>query len=191
MMIVLLGIAIAAGSYYLGAEKSAVQEYPPNVYNDVYPEPVDDVKSVDNPVTPTSNVGAGSEQVNTENFNNQPGAVKSIQTNSSTSWTLAVDLLTHNPNWLPGVDSSGGFFINQNTMIRNLSVTNATKTYICGAGPDGNSTTADVLENTSSFLSSINANIKNKDYNSQFVGPTSYFDIKGTSIIAIYQQCLP
>lgn len=129
------------------------------------------------------------EESSMETFNNQPGAIKSIIAKENNQWVLAVDLLSRNPNWIPGVDSTGGFFINQNTKIRNLYVTIDTKTYNCGEGPDGNATSADVLINTSSFLSSIKADINNNT--NEFVGPTRYFDINENNIISIYEMCLP
>ena len=132
-----------------------------------------------------------SETSSTEVFNNQPGAIKSITDKDNNQWMLAVDLLSRNPKWLPGVDSTGGFFVNQNTKVRNLNVTNATKTYNCGTGPDGNESSADVLQNTSSFISAIQADKNKGNYNKEFFGPVRYFDINGTNITAIYEQCLP
>jgi hypothetical protein len=111
-----------------------------------------------------------------EVFNNQPGAIKSITTKGDNQWVLAVDLLTKNPNWIPGVDNTGEFFINQNTKIRNLNVTKDTKAYICGVDSEPN-----VLQDIVIFIS----NIQEVSYK------TAYFDINGTNITAIYQQCLP
>lgn len=117
-----------------------------------------------------------SEDSSSETFENQPGAIKSIKVNGINNWTLAVDLLSKNPNWLPGVDSTGEFFINQNPKIRNLNVTRDTKAYNCGFDMK-----PDVLVNTTTFIS----NIQKSSYK------TVYFDIKGTNITSIYQQCLP
>ena len=99
----------------------------------------------------------------------------------SNEWQLSVDLLTRNPKWLPGVDGTGGFFINQNPKIRNLLVTSATKTYKCGDGADGNGTTPDIQVDTSTYIQALQAD----SYKNRF------FDINGSNIVAIYDQCLP
>lgn len=120
-----------------------------------------------------------SEESSTETFKNQPGEIKSVKADGVNKWILAVDLLSHNPNWLPGVDSSGPFFINQNTKIRDLNITNTTKSYKCGNSADGN--IIPVLTNTSDFIKKIQLDsYKNR-----------YFDITGKNITAIYEQCLP
>lgn len=129
----------------------------------------------------TINSSSNSEESTTEVFTNQPGDIKSIATNGTNSWVLAVDLLSRNPNWIPGVDSSGPFFLNQNTQIRNLNLTNSTKVYNCGEGPDNNPTTADVIISNSDFVKDI----QSSEYKKR------YFDINRTNIVSIYQQCLP
>ena len=53
--------------------------------------------------------------------------------------------------------------------------------YVCGFGPDGNPTSADVSVNPDDFINKI----VSSDYK------TRYFDINGTNITAIYEQCLP
>ncbi len=137
-----------------------------------------------------NNTGENSSQ---EIFKNQPGAIKSITVRDNNQWVLAVDLLSGNPKWLPGVDSTGGFFINQNSKIRNLIVTQDTKTYDCGPGPDNNDTSADVLNATSSFIAEIKTDIDSGNYTikGQYGGPVRYMDINGSTITAIYAQCLP
>jgi len=117
-----------------------------------------------------------SEESSTESFKNQPGEVKSVKLDGNNKWVLAVDLLSSNPNWLPGVYSSGPFFLNQNTKIRNLNLTNLTKAYNCGGGSsDNNQTSVDV------FIKDIQSS----------EDKTRYFDIEGANILAIYEQCLP
>ena len=113
-----------------------------------------------------------------EVFKKQPGEIKSITVSGNDQWLLTVDLLSHNPDFLPGISS---YFINQNPKIRNLTVIKDTKSFICGAGPDKNDTTPDIAQNTSVFLS----NIEKREYK------TVYFDIQGSNISAMYQQCLP
>jgi len=111
-----------------------------------------------------------------EFFKNQPGEIKSIRIQSNNSWILDVDLLSSNPDWLPGVDSSGEYFVNRNPKIRSLNVTSTTKTYNCG--PD---TTPNVLQDASNFIQVI----QKGDYKNR------YFDINNTNITAMYEQCLP
>jgi hypothetical protein len=121
------------------------------------------------------------EEDESEIFQNQPGEVKSITNTGVNEWVLEVDLLTHNPNFLPGIND---FFMNQNSKIRNLNVNSSTQTYFCGAGPDNNDTTADIIQNTSNFIQYVQ-NMLNEGVKYY------YFDISGTEITAIYQQCLP
>ncbi len=121
---------------------------------------------------------------NTEVFNNQPGAIKSITVTENNQWVLAVDLLTRNPNWVGGDPSTGGFFINQNSQIRNLNVNSTTKTYKCV------NTTANLLTDASSFITYMQ-NVKKSWGQSNQADYTAYFDINGANIITIYEQCLP
>jgi|SRR3989338_782715 len=127
----------------------------------------------------------------------QPGAIKSIKAEGVNQWNLAVDILEHNPDFLPGVTD---FFINKNPSIANLTVTTGTKTYLCGAGPDGNETTPDVLENTGVYMIYVqNVINSNKSLVQQGIGgvenitdwATLYFDIDGVNVTSMYQQCLP
>jgi hypothetical protein len=130
-------------------------------------------------------IKVASENNTDEVFNYQPGAIKSIKVIGNNKWNLEVDLLSFNPDFLPGASGRDGeFFINQNIKIRNLNVTVNTKTYDCGAGHDNNDTTPDVVEGVSSFI----ANIQNMISEGE---ATAYFDIQGTEITAIYEQCLP
>jgi len=138
-------------------------------------------------ITPVS-----SEEASNEIFNNQPGAVKSIKAEGNNQWTLAVDLLTRNPKWLPGVDSNGGFFINQNPKIRNLTVTKDTKTYNCENPGPMPKAMPNSLQNA--FISEIQDTINRSKTEKGLIGEfgyTAYFDINGNTITAIYQQCLP
>jgi len=131
---------------------------------------------------------AGDEEV----FENSPGAIKSITLEGASEWVLEVDILTPNPEWLPGVNEH---FINQNTKIRTLSVTDKTKTYIC------NENNPNKLQTTTDFMQNIESNVgqAQSDIQHRIGGPielmtdwvTYYFDITGTDIIAIYYPCLP
>jgi hypothetical protein len=140
--------------------------------------------------TPTSTASETSTQ---EVFKNQPGAIRSLAVSGNNQWMFSVDLLSYNPHWLPGVDSTGRFFINQDPKIRNLTVTKNTKAYDCG-GPDGNGVKPGLLVDTSSFISQIQADINTGNYTvkkGQYGGPVRYLDITGSNITAMYQQCLP
>ena len=144
-------------------------------------------KQTDNNPLETT-VVSGGEDSTTEVFKNQPGAIKSITNQSDSQWLLSVDLLTRNTHWVPGGESD--FFLNQNPQIRSLLVTKETKTYEC------NGVNADALRNTSKFMSDIQVGMIKRDEESKKFGTkaydyTSYFDINGSNIIAIYQQCLP
>jgi len=141
-----------------------------------------------------------SEESNTEVFNQQGGAIKSIKANGTNKWVFAVDLLTHNPDWEPGVNDP---YLNQSTKIRNLNVTANTKTYGCESGPGGSGPNQAKIANTNtaSFVSDIQNSITRAkgDIKNRIGGPiesmtdwvTYNFDIKGADITAIYTQCLP
>ncbi|OIO29277.1 hypothetical protein COX93_01600 [Candidatus Nomurabacteria bacterium CG_4_10_14_0_2_um_filter_30_12] len=159
ILAIIIILIIGGIAYYLGIKNSLISQ---NIE-------VDNLKPVEN-----------SDEVDTEEppiefFHNQPGDIKSI-TKENNQWILAVDLLSRNPDWLPGVDSTGEFFINQNPKIRNLSVTENTKTYNCQQDVE-----ASFLMNTAIFIS----NLQKASYK------TVYFDINGTNVTAMYQQCLP
>lgn len=120
-------------------------------------------------------------------FKNQPGAIKSIKIEGNNQWTLAVDLLSINANWIPGVDSTGGPLLNQNTLIRNLTVTANTKTYNCGNSLVNTSSFITNLENTITRIKSERASGtagKMEDWT------TVYFDIDGSDVTAIHDNCI-
>jgi hypothetical protein len=129
---------------------------------------------------------------NSEVFKNQSGAIKSITDKGNNSWVLAVDLLSVNPIWIPGVDSP---YLNQSSKIRNLNVNSNTKTYNC------ENTRPDLLVNTKDFVASLQNRIAQVklDVKHRVGGPAEgmtdwtlvLFDITGTNITAMYQQCLP
>lgn len=141
--------------------------------------------------SPTTGLACGEDSLQ-EVFSNQPGAIKFLTPELGIRWVLAVDLLTHNPNFIPGETP---FFINQNTKIRNLIVTANTKTYNC------EDTKPSLLVNTSNYINDLQSSIirTKSELKYRVGGPielatdytTAYFDINGTNITAIYQQCLP
>ncbi|HQV64839.1 MAG TPA: hypothetical protein PKZ56_01250 [Candidatus Paceibacterota bacterium] len=106
----------------------------------------------------------------------KPAEVKSITKKSDSLWSISIDLLTPNPSWIPGDDSTGGPFINQNSRIRVLNVTAQTKTYSCNTN-----SYPDVVEDTSNFIDEI----EKGSYKIR------YFDTYGSDITSIYKQCLP
>jgi hypothetical protein len=118
------------------------------------------------------------EESPNEIFNRQPGEIKSV-TKRDQVWIVSVDLLTHNPKWLPGDDSRGEFFINQNNKLRDLTITNTTKAYACGSGSNGE--LINISEDIQVFMDTFNS----EGY------MTRYFDIVGTNVVSIYEQCLP
>jgi len=131
------------------------------------------------------------EESSTEVFNYTSGAVKSIKLDGTNEWILAVDLLSNNPKWIPGVDDR---WFNQNTKIRNLIVTKNTKTYTCGS--NGSS---DIPQEISIYMAEmqneISKNISDFKRIPRDEFMTDYllraFDINGSDIIAIYKICLP
>jgi hypothetical protein len=144
----------------------------------------------------TNNQVINSENPNQEVFRNQPGQIMSLK-NQLNGMIVDVDILSRNTKWLPGVDGAGQFFINQDPKIRNLNITPATRSYICGLGPDINETTADVLVDIKTFIEGQNIINKLNELIYLPIGqkrdnyPVYYFDINGSNIGAIYEQCLP
>ena len=116
-----------------------------------------------------------------EKWINTPAEIKSISVKNKITY-LSIDILSHNPKFLPGVTE---FFINQSTKLREVSINDDTKSYLCGAGPDGNDNTADVLVDTNNLLAAIQKKLSNKEYS------TYYFDINSNIVQSIYEQCLP
>lgn len=131
-------------------------------------------------ISPTNSerVSTPEESAN-EVFKKQPGKIGNLAPELGIRWVMNVDLLSYNPKWLPGVDSTGGQYINQNTKTRNLIATRDTKMYKCGNSTDGN--IISVLSDTDEFI----GNISKSDYKIRL------FDIAGTNITAMYEQCLP
>lgn len=123
----------------------------------------------------------------------QPGAIKNIKILSKEKWIIEIDLLIFNPKWLPGVDSTGGIFLNQNSEIKKLTIDYNTKKYKCSDGLDNNPTTPDVLIKTLDYISHIQKYLKkNKNATGHIVSDfIAYFDIDGDKIITVYDQCLP
>ena len=132
------------------------------------------------------------EDSTSEVFKNQPGAIKSVKSQGVNSWVLVVDLLSHNPKWLPGVDGTGGFFINQNTKIRQLTIDDLTVVKGCRFQQTTNGPASPVYDyGVKVFAEMVVSEISNAGKDGREFGYTAYFDINGTHIDTIYQQCLP
>jgi len=125
-----------------------------------------------------------------DKFKLQPGAILSIIVQNDSTWIFKINLLTRNPKWLPGIDSTGDFFLNLNKIV-NLTISNRSKTYKCvdRHKPESSSKTSDFIDKIQKTLDMY------KNESEKFGRKpniyTAYFDIDGTTIIAIYEQCLP
>lgn len=123
-------------------------------------------------------------------FRNQPGAIRFIeQIGEGEYWSLTVDLLSPNRAWIPGgSNEQGGFFLNQNTKLRDLTITADTAAYRC----DGPNATRRV--GAATFIDNVQDIIQRSKTDQGMVGEfgyTAYFDIDDTDILTIYEQCLP
>ena len=170
IIIIVLVVLVGVGVYVLSGKKV---------------EKITEPVASETPIVENQN---NEENSVSEIFKNQPGAIKTITNQNDGDWSLSIDLLTKNPNWRPGGETE--FFINQNPKVRSLLVTKDTKTYEC----DG--VNADAPRNTSNFIANIQAHMAKMEAESQKFGTkrydyTAYFDINGSNIIAIYEQCLP
>lgn len=111
-----------------------------------------------------------SEESTTEVFKNQPGYIKSITSKGNGLWSIAVDLVTTNPDFLPGV--VGPRFLNQNTKIRNLNINSTTK-IVPGCGQ--------VFVSNDGFMKDTLKMLPNAN--------PFYFDIKGGNISKMIESC--
>ncbi len=138
-------------------------------------------------------IGAMSlEASNSNTFTGQPVAIQSIVKQADGTWQFAIDLLSRNPNWLPG--GEGNFFLNLSPVVRHLAVTTATKTYACGGNPDDNNTSAGLLEPTVGYVAKLQSRLEQIQTETQVSVPqmvTAYMSADGTKITAMYEQCLP
>lgn len=116
-----------------------------------------------------------------EKWLNTPAEVKNVFVRDGVTY-LTIDILSRNPDFSPGVSA---FFINTNNQLREAIISGETKTYICGAGLDGNETTADNQTDTNGVITFI------KNLISLNQKAIYYFDIENNIVKNIYQQCLP
>ena len=132
------------------------------------------------------------EASHSNTFTGQPASIQSIVKQSDGTWQFAIDLLSRNPNWLPG--GEGNFFLNLSPVVRHLAVTTTTKTYACGGNPDDNNTSAGLLEPTAGYVAKLQSRLAQIQTETQASVPqmvTAYMSADGTKITAIYEQCLP
>jgi len=92
--------------------------------------------------------------------------------------TVILDFLARNPKWLPGNNSEGPFFLNDNPKLRDVLINNSTKAFAF-SGVSGAAIAPISVETTIS------------DLNSGSNSHIAYFDIEDGVITAIHQQCLP
>jgi len=125
-----------------------------------------------------------------DRFKYQPGAILSIKVQNDSTWIFNINLLTRNPNWLPGVNNTGDFFLNLNKIV-NLTISIKTKTYKCEdrCKPETSSKTSDFIDKIQKTLGKYKNDSEKFGRKSNIY--TAYFDIDGTTITAIYEQCLP
>jgi hypothetical protein len=116
-----------------------------------------------------------------ERWLNTPAEIKNVFIKDGVTY-LTVDILSRNLDFIPGVSD---FFINKNEQLREVAISAETKTYICGAGLDGNDTTADNQTDTKGVITFI------KNLISLNQKAIYYFDIENGVVQNIYQQCLP
>jgi hypothetical protein len=182
-LLVILAIAIVGGVTYVAVNKSktnTISDQEQQVAADNF-----DFQLFDEKNEPEKTSG-NTVDVTQEMFKNQPGGIKSIK-NTNGKYIVAVDILNPNTKWVPGSDTSGDFFINENLTLRNLEIDNSTIIKNCSMQQ---SDTASQFENNlKSFESRVNKAITEPDY-SKF-GYTAYFDITGSKVTTIYEQCLP
>jgi hypothetical protein len=117
----------------------------------------------------------------TEKWFNTPAEIKNVFVRDGVTY-LTIDILSRNPDFIPGVSD---FFINKNDQLREVIISRETKTYICGAGLDGNETTADNQTDTKGVITFIE-NLISLNQKAIY-----YFDIENNIVQNIYQQCLP
>ena len=120
----------------------------------------------------------------------QAGAILQIEPQNDSIWNLKIDLLERNPKWKPGIDSTGEFFIKLDKIL-DLVISNKTKSFKCDER-----TVPGLSVRTIDFVSELQKIVMRFEKDSErFVREpffyTAYFDIDGTTITAIYEQCLP
>ncbi len=153
----------------------------------------DDLEKLPSANTSNATLTASSAPVEdpaSEAFTNQPGAIIAVeQVGEGEYWSLAIDLLTPNRAWVPdGSSTHGGFFLNRNPKVRNLTVTAETAAYRC----DGAEATERVA--AASFIAYVQDVLRRAQTDQGIVGEfgyTAYFDVAGEDVLSVREQCLP
>lgn len=125
----------------------------------------------------------------------QPATIKSI-TKVSGGWNLTLDYLSYNTDWLPGVDSTGPFFLNQNPKIRTVLVSDGSNTppttyRVCGANEDNTNWGPFVNTKIADFITDAERLLIIYQSGQESYEPTYYFTINNAIVTKIDQQCLP
>lgn len=185
---IILGVlVIGGGAYYVGInkgeDKNTKKENKIEEKEDLINQ--NQIKTEEYKNTDSKQIS--SEESVSEVFKRQPGAIKEINWDGA---ELSVDLLSRNPNWNTGENEE--FFINQSLKIRELNVNDRTIIKNCKSqNPDYYSNFDNSLRSFTDYVQDkINKSKNDPGLLSKF-GYTAYFDIEGSDITAIYEQCLP
>jgi len=123
-----------------------------------------------------------------EKFEKVPAAIKSIKYLGNNQWSLEVDILSHNPDWVPG--GYGGLYENQSIKIRNLIINKNTKNFTCEFGMFKGE-----FRSSTDLMNQFNETLDTYRVESQN-NPTGYkadlvydVDIEGGLITATYESC--
>ncbi len=188
ILLMFLGLVIVGvGAYYIGFNSSEESKEVPSPDKDCGfngEKCIENNSNIQLDVEQKQPVLEETEDSPTESFKNQPGAIKSIKKDGSDKWVLSIDLLTRNPDWIPGAQNSGPFFFNQNQKIRELTLDSSTKISNCTS--QNNNYASNFENNLQGFVKYAEKTTKENNF-----GFTEYFDISGTKITTIYEQCLP
>jgi len=127
---------------------------------------------------------------NEDKLANQAGAILQIEMQNDSTWNLKIELLERNPKWKPGVDSTGGFFLRLNKTL-NLEISIKAKSFKCD-----DRALPELSVRTKDYIYEIQKRIARFEKDAERFGHepilyTAYFDIVGTTITSIYEQCLP
>lgn len=74
--------------------------------------------------------GTTSNQTITEQQTGQPALVKGVEKKADGTYTLSLDIVSFNPNFVPGNDEP--YLVNQSTKVRTYTTTPTTKFFACG-----------------------------------------------------------
>lgn len=79
--------------------------------------------------TPQEQVAASSQPANSQQTG-QPALVKGVEKKANGTYTLSLDIVSFNPNFVPGNDEP--YLVNQSTKIRTYTTTPTTSFFACG-----------------------------------------------------------